>query len=63
MDLLLGLLIAIAFLAIVVAIVMLVMTLAAPDWSQQTVKVGDTTWLCLRNKTDIAGCQVIRETR
>lgn len=26
------------------------------------VKVGDTTWLCLHNRTDIVGCETIKQT-
>lgn len=48
-------------LAIVLAIVMVVV-LNAPEWSQQVVKVGDTTWLCLHNRTDIVGCETIKQT-
>lgn len=57
MDLLL-LLIVIA----IVMVVVLVMVFNAPEWSQQVVKVGDTTWLCLHNRTDIVGCETIKQT-
>lgn len=59
MDLLLLIVIAIA---IVTMVVVLVMVLNAPEWSQQVVKVGDTTWLCLHNRTDIVGCETIKQT-
>lgn len=59
MDLLLLIVIV---LAIVMVVVVLVMVFNAPDWSQQVVKVGDTTWLCLRNRTDIVGCETIKQT-
>lgn len=49
-------------LAIVTVVVVLVMVFNAPDWSQQVVKVGDTTWLCLHNHTDIVGCETIKQT-
>lgn len=52
----------VAVLAIVMVVVVLVMVFNAPDWSQQVVKVGDTTWLCLRNRTDIVGCETIKQT-
>lgn len=59
MDLLLLIVIVIA---IVTMVVVLVMVLNAPEWSQQVVKVGDTTWLCLHNRTDIVGCETIKQT-
>lgn len=49
-------------LAIVMVVVVLVMVFNVPDWSQQVVKVGDTTWLCLHNRTDIVGCETIKQT-
>lgn len=49
-------------LAIVMVVVVLVMVFNAPEWSQQVVKVGDTTWLCLHNRTDIVGCETIKQT-
>lgn len=59
MDLLLLIVIVIA---IVTMVVVLVMVSNAPDWSQQVVKVGDTTWLCLHNRTDLVGCETIKQT-
>lgn len=52
----------VAVLAIVTVVVMFVMVLNTPEWSQQVVKVGDTTWLCLHNRTDIVGCETIKQT-
>lgn len=49
-------------LAIVIVVAVLVMVSNAPEWSQQVVKVGDTTWLCLHNRTDIVGCEIIKQT-
>lgn len=57
-DLLLLMLIVLA----IVMVVVLVMVSNAPEWSQQVVKVGDTTWLCLHNRTDIVGCETIKQT-
>ena len=63
MNLLLPILVVLAIVTAVVMLVMvLVMVFNAPDWSQQVVKVGDTTWLCLRNRTDIVGCETIKQT-
>ena len=61
MDLLL-LLIVLAIVLTIVMVVVLVMVFNAPEWSQQVVKVGDTTWLCLHNRTDIVGCETIKQT-
>lgn len=60
MDLLL-LLIVLAIVLTIVMVVVLVMVFNAPEWSQ-VVKVGDTTWLCLHNRTDIVGCETIKQT-
>lgn len=61
-DLLLLMLIVLAIVLAIVMVVVLVMVLNAPEWSQQVVKVGDTTWLCLHNRTDIVGCETIKQT-
>ena len=61
MDLLL-LLIVLAIVLTIVMVVVLVMVFNAPEWSQQVVKGGDTTWLCLHNRTDIVGCETIKQT-
>lgn len=50
-------------LAIVMVVVVLVMVLNVPEWSQQVVKVGDTTWLCLSQKGSIVGCETITQAK
>ena len=62
MDLLPLMLIVLAIVLAIVMVMVLVMVLNAPEWSQQVVKVGDTTWLCLHNRTDIVGCETIKQT-
>lgn len=62
MDLQLLMLIVLAIVLAIVMVMVLVMVFNAPEWSQQVVKVGDTTWLCLHNRTDIVGCETIKQT-